>query len=58
MSPERLFVDVRQNVDFADAYHGAWMLAHGIDTACTFDRKHFRRLPGITVLQPGGDPAL
>lgn len=46
-----------QNVDFADAYHGAWMLAHGIDTACTFDRKHFRRLPGITVLHPQGDPA-
>lgn len=41
-----------QNVDFTDAYNGAWMLAHGIDTACTFDRRHFRRLPGIRVLQP------
>lgn len=41
-----------QNVDFADAYNGAWMLAQGIDTVCTFDRRHFRRLPGIMVLQP------
>lgn len=40
-----------QNVDFADAYNGAWMLAQGIDTVCTFDRRHFRRLPGISVLQ-------
>ncbi|MCS7282490.1 MAG: type II toxin-antitoxin system VapC family toxin [Anaerolineae bacterium] len=41
-----------QGVDFADAYHGAWMLAHGISVAYTFDRRHFRRIPGITVLHP------
>jgi len=41
-----------QNLDFADAYHAAWMLSQGIHTVCTFDRRHFRRIPGLTVLQP------
>jgi predicted nucleic acid-binding protein len=41
-----------QNLDFADAYHAACMLSQGIHTVCTFDRRHFRRIPGLTVLQP------
>ncbi len=42
-----------RNVDFIDAYNGAWMLAQEITTACTFDRKHFARLDGIRVQVPG-----
>jgi uncharacterized protein len=43
---------VERNVDFADAYHAAWMLRHGVKTAYTFDRRHFARLEGITVRVP------
>jgi len=43
---------VDKNVDFADAYNTAWLLKEGITTAYTFDRKHFDRLEGITVLTP------
>jgi predicted nucleic acid-binding protein len=39
---------------FIDAYNAAWMLAEGIDTGCTFDRRHFARLEGITVEVPAG----
>jgi len=42
-----------QNVDFIDAYSGAWLLAHDIQCAYTFDRQHFSRLPGVVVLTPG-----
>jgi len=42
-----------QNVDFIDAYNGAWMLAQGINTAYTFDREHFARLPGVKARAPG-----
>lgn len=43
---------VEKNVDFIDAYNGAWLLTQGMTTACTFDRTHFARLPGITVMTP------
>jgi predicted nucleic-acid-binding protein len=43
-----------KNVDFIDAYHAAWMLAHGIKTACSFDRKHFSRFEGLMNRVPGG----
>jgi uncharacterized protein len=42
-----------KNVDFIDAYNAAWLLAQGIHTAYTFDRKHFSRLEGISALAPG-----
>ncbi len=42
-----------QNVDFIDAYNGAWMLAQGISTVSTFDQGHFARLQGIEVRVPG-----
>ncbi len=42
-----------RGVDFIDAYNGAWMLRQGITVACTFDRKHFGRLEGVTVKVPG-----
>jgi len=42
-----------KNVDFIDAYSGAWLLAHGMNCAYTFDRQHFSRLPGVTVVVPG-----
>ncbi len=40
---------VEKNVDFIDAYNGAWLLKQGMTTACTFDETHFSRLPGVTV---------
>ena len=42
-----------RNVDWIDAYSAAWMVSQSIDTAYTFDRKHFARLPGIRALVPG-----
>jgi uncharacterized protein len=41
-----------KNVDFADAFNAAWLLAQGLTTAYTFDYKHFSRLEGITVQVP------
>lgn len=45
-----LYVDA--NIDYVDAYNGLWMREQGINTAITFDTKHFRRIPGITSLTP------
>jgi len=42
-----------RNVDFVDAYNVAWLLAHDLRAAYTFDRKHFSRLEGIEVRAPG-----
>jgi len=42
-----------QNADFIDAYNAAWLLDQGMTTVCTFDRKHFARLPGVTARAPG-----
>jgi uncharacterized protein len=41
-----------KNVDFIDAFNAAWLLKQGLTTACTFDRKHFARFEGLTVLTP------
>lgn len=41
-----------KNVDFIDAYNGAWLLARGLNTVYTFDRKHFSRLEGLIPLTP------
>jgi predicted nucleic-acid-binding protein len=44
---------VKQNVDFVDAYSAAWALDQEINEIYTFDRKHFSRLPGLSVRIPG-----
>ena len=44
---------VKQNVDFIDAYNVAWLLDQDMNIAYTFDRKHFTRLPDVTVRIPG-----
>jgi len=41
-----------RKVDFIDAFNAAWMQQQGLETVCTFDRKHFLRLEGIKVLTP------
>ncbi len=42
-----------KNTDYIDAYNAAWMLQKGIKPLYTFDRKHFTRIDGLTVLVPG-----
>jgi len=42
-----------KNVDFIDAFYAAWLTARGLTVACAFDRKHFSRLEGVTVMVPG-----
>ncbi len=42
-----------KNVDFIDAYNAAWALNQAVDRVVTFDKKHFARLEGITVVTPG-----
>ena len=42
-----------KNVDFIDAFNAAWLLSQGVNTVCTFDRKHFDRFEGIKTLVPG-----
>ena len=41
-----------KNVDFADAYHAAWMQGRGLTEAATFNLKHFRRFDGLDVNEP------
>ncbi|MCR4418622.1 MAG: PIN domain-containing protein [Clostridia bacterium] len=45
---------VEQNVDFIDAYLARHAVARGVPLVCTFDRKHFSRLPVRTLLGPEG----
>jgi predicted nucleic-acid-binding protein len=44
---------VEKKVDFIDAYNVAWMQSRAIQTAFTFDRKHFSRFEGLSVRTPG-----
>ena len=44
---------VEHNVDFIDAYNAAWMRHRGLTRVYTFDRRHFSRMDGVTVLCPG-----
>jgi predicted nucleic-acid-binding protein len=41
-----------KNIDFADAYNGAWALDQGISTVATFDAKHFDRIEGLKAVKP------
>ena len=43
---------VEKNIDFADAYNGAWALSEGISSAATFDAQHFSRIEGLSVIVP------
>ncbi|HEY4575514.1 MAG TPA: type II toxin-antitoxin system VapC family toxin [Thermoanaerobaculia bacterium] len=46
---EALPAYTEHNVDFIDAYHAAFLQRrHGVSLA-TFDRKHFRRFPGLDL---------
>lgn len=43
---------VEKNVDFAHAYHAAWMAARGLTEAATFNLRHFRRFGGLKPQEP------
>ncbi|MGB3544997.1 PIN domain-containing protein [Rubrivirga sp.] len=43
---------VEKNVDFADAYHATWALAHGLTDVRTFNLKHFRRFDALDAREP------
>ncbi len=43
---------VDKNISYGDAQNAAWLIAQGIETVYTFDRKHFSRIEGITVRVP------
>jgi len=38
------------NIDFIDAYMAAWMNDHGVQDLYTFNKKHFKRLSHVNVL--------
>ncbi len=44
---------VEKNIDFIDGYSAAWVRQNGLATICTFDKRHFSRIEGLQVLQPG-----
>lgn len=50
---QAIFWYAEKNIDFIDAFNAAWLMAQGLTTACTFDRKHFSRIEGISVQVPG-----
>ncbi len=50
---EAIFWYADKNIDFIDVFNAAWMFAEGLETAYTFDRRHFSRIAGIRVQVPG-----
>lgn len=52
LATEAVFLYVDKNIDFIDAYNGAWMKRHGLSIAYTFDRKHYNRIHGIAPKVP------
>jgi uncharacterized protein len=46
---------VEKNIGYGDAQNAAWCIAQGILAVCTFDRKHFGRIEGITARVPAKD---
>lgn len=48
---EALLSYTERNVDFIDAYHAVLLLRRRDVSLATFDRKHFRRFPGIDLLE-------
>jgi predicted nucleic-acid-binding protein len=50
---QAIFWYADKNMDFFDAFNAAWMLAQGLTTTYTFDRKHLSLFEGIEVQVPG-----
>lgn len=44
---------VEKGVDLIDALNAAWMPAHGLRQACTFDPRYLARFEGLSVHVPG-----
>ena len=42
-----------KNIDFIDAYHAFLLKAEGLTRIATYDRKHFRRVEGLEIVEPG-----
>ncbi len=42
-----------KNVDFIDAYHAFLLKALGLSRIATYDRKHFKRVEGLEIVEPG-----
>ncbi len=42
-----------KNVDFIDAYHAFLLKAQGLSRIATYDLKHFKRMPGLEIVEPG-----
>jgi predicted nucleic-acid-binding protein len=49
---QAIFWYADKNVDFIDAFNAAWLLAQGLTTTYTFDRKPFSRIERIRVQVP------
>ena len=49
---QAIFWYADKNIDFIDAFNAAWLLSQELTSIYTFDRKHFSRVEGITVLSP------
>lgn len=47
---EALLAYTERNVDFIDAYHAVLLGRRHDVSLATFDRKHFRRFPGLDLL--------
>ena len=47
---EALLAYTERNVDFIDAYHAVLLGRRRDVSLATFDRKHFRRFPGLDLL--------
>lgn len=45
-----LYVD--KNIDFIDAYHACALENEGLTRIVTFDRKHFRRVEWLEIVEP------
>ena len=49
---EALDVYVTENVDFIDAYHGVSLRATDAPKVVTYDRKHFKRMDWLSIVEP------
>lgn len=43
------------NIEYIDAYIASWMKKNDLEIIYTFNIRHFRRVPGLTVKEPQGD---
>lgn len=43
---------VRENIDFVDAYHAYSLKTDGLGRIATFDRKHFKRVDWLEIVEP------